>query len=158
MSDEEAKTIVQKAKKSESLKQRNIVGVVTGVMGAGKTMHFDIKFEPAFLCPCDPSVPHAATISQDPTSSPVTNEMYLTCSKTKDPSGGLKWEHGVWFPEWKEQKVFACRTIKIWVNIYGHFSCIHCKITLKGGSRKDLLFILVYSFSWCTGRISWTSS
>ena len=37
MSDEEAKAIVQKAKESGILKQGNIVAVVTGVMGAGKT-------------------------------------------------------------------------------------------------------------------------
>ena len=69
-----------------------------------KPMHFDLEYDPAFLCPCDPSVPHAATICRAPPSSPVTNKSHLTCSKTKDPMGGLKWSHGVWFPEWKGQR------------------------------------------------------
>ena len=69
-----------------------------------RSMHFDVEFEPAFPCPCDPAVPHAATIFRDPPSSPVTDESYLTCSKTEDLCGYLKWEHGVWFSDWKGQR------------------------------------------------------
>ena len=81
--------------------QSTVFEAVTEVL---RSMHFDIEFEPAFLCPCDPSVPHASTIFRDPPSSPVTNESYLTCSITKDLCGCLKWSHGVWFPDWKGQR------------------------------------------------------
>ena len=119
--------------------QSTVFKAVTEVL---RSMHFDIEFEPAFLCPCDPSVPHAATIFQNPPSSSVTNESYLTCSKTKDPIGGLEWKHGVWFSEWKGQKVHkVCvyllatlkklKNIRVILNIYVHFSCIHSMVTLK---------------------------
>ena len=81
--------------------QSTVFEAVTEVL---RSMHFDIEFDPAFLCPCDPSVPHAATIFRDSPSSPVTNESYLMCSKTKAPRGGLGWKHGVWFLDWKRQR------------------------------------------------------
>ena len=89
--------------------QKHIPKIQSTVFNAVKkvlrSMDFDVEFDPAFLCPCDPSVPHAATIFRDPSSSPVTNEPCLVCSKTKEPlRGGLKVKHKVWFSDWKRQR------------------------------------------------------
>ena len=82
--------------------QSTVFEAVTEVL---RSMHFDIEYKPAFMCPCDPSVPHAATIFRDSPSTPVTNEPCLVCSKTKEPlRGGLKLKHKVWFSDWKRQR------------------------------------------------------
>ena len=67
-----------------------------------QTMKFeDIEVEPAFLCPCDPTSAHAATIFPK---SAVTTKSQLVCSEQNVRVGKLQWSHGVWFPEWHGEK------------------------------------------------------
>ena len=61
----------------------------------------DIEIEPVFLCPCDPTSAHAATIFPE---SAVTTKSQLVCSETELSIGKLQWSHGVWFPEWHGEK------------------------------------------------------
>ena len=71
-----------------------------------QTMQFDdIEVEPAFLCPCDPTCAHAATIFPK---SDVTIKSMLECSETEDIVGKLEWNQRVWFQDWhleKQEKV-----------------------------------------------------
>ena len=63
-----------------------------------QTMQFeDIEVEPAFLCPCDPTSAHVATIFPE---SAVTTKSQLVCSEKNVRVGKMQWSHGVWFPEW----------------------------------------------------------
>ena len=63
-----------------------------------QTMQFeDIEVEPAFLCPCDLTPAHAATIFPK---SAVTTKSQLVCSEKNVRVGKMQWSHGVWFPEW----------------------------------------------------------
>ena len=67
-----------------------------------ETMQFDdIEVEPAFLCPCDLTPAHAATIF--PTSD-VFSESMLECSEEEEAVGELEWSQGVWFQEWHGEK------------------------------------------------------
>ena len=67
-----------------------------------QTMQFeDIEVEPAFLCPCDPTSAHAATIFPQ---SAVTSKSQLVCCEQKVRVGKLQWSQGVWFPEWHGEK------------------------------------------------------
>ena len=67
-----------------------------------QTMQFDdIEIEPAFLCPCDLTPAHVATIFPE---SAVTTKSQLVCSETELGVGKLPWSHGVWFPEWRGEK------------------------------------------------------
>ena len=67
-----------------------------------QTMQFDdIEVEPAFLCPCDLTPAHVATIFPE---SAVTTKSQLVCSETELGVGKLPWSHGVWFPEWRGEK------------------------------------------------------
>ena len=67
-----------------------------------QTMQFDdIEIEAAFLCPCDPTSAHVATIFPE---SAVTTKSQLVCSETELSVGKLQWSHGVWFPEWHGEK------------------------------------------------------
>ena len=67
-----------------------------------QTMQFDdIEVEPAFLCPCDLTPAHAATIFPE---SAVTTKSQLVCSETELGVGKLQWSQGVWFPEWRGEK------------------------------------------------------
>ena len=70
-----------------------------------ETMQFDdIDVEPAFLCPCDLTSAHAATIF--PTSD-VISESLLWCPEIEMAVGELEWSHGVWFQDWRRQKQLA---------------------------------------------------
>ena len=67
-----------------------------------QTMQFDdIEIEPAFLCPCDLTPAHVATIFPE---SAVTTKSQLVCSETELGVGKLQWSQGVWFPEWRGEK------------------------------------------------------
>ena len=67
-----------------------------------QTMQFeDIEVEPAFLCPCDLTPAHAATIFPE---SVVTSKSQLVCCEQKVRVGKLQWSQGVWFPEWHGEK------------------------------------------------------
>ena len=67
-----------------------------------QTMQFDdIEVEPAFLCPCDLTPAHVATIFPE---SAVTTKSQLVCSETEVGVGNLQWSQGVWFPEWHGEK------------------------------------------------------
>ena len=61
----------------------------------------DIEVEPAFLCPCDLTPAHVATIFPQ---SAVTTKSQLVCSETELGVGKLQWSQGVWFPEWHGEK------------------------------------------------------
>ena len=70
-----------------------------------ETMQFDdIDVEPAFLCPCDLTSAHAATIF--PTSD-VISESLLWSPEIEMAVGKLEWSHGVWFQDWRRQKQLA---------------------------------------------------
>ena len=75
-----------------------------------QTMQFeDIEFEPAFLCPCDPtSAAHAATIFPE---SAVTTKSQLVCTEEKVRVGKLQWSHGVWFQDWHGENELPINTI-----------------------------------------------
>ena len=67
-----------------------------------QTMQFDdIEVEPAFLCPCDLTPAHVATIFPE---SAVTTKSQFVCSETELGVGNLQWSQGVWFPEWHGEK------------------------------------------------------
>ena len=65
-------------------------------------MQFDnIEVEPAFLCPCDLTPAHAATMFPQ---SAVTTKSQLVCSETELSVGKLQWSQGVWFQDWHGEK------------------------------------------------------
>ena len=51
----------------------------------------------AFLCPCDLTPAHVATIFPE---SAVTTKSQLICCEQNVRVGKLQWSQGVWFPEW----------------------------------------------------------
>ena len=57
--------------------------IIAALKKVFQTMQFeDIEVEPAFLCPCDPTSAHVATIFPQ---SAVTNKSQLVCSEKKCP-------------------------------------------------------------------------
>ena len=93
--------------------ERHCPDVCSNVFSAVKDvldmMHYDIDTTQAFQCPCDPSEPHAATLS---TSSSTKIPEKIVCTETND-FYDLKDEQRVWIQkenDSRESKLHFCQT------------------------------------------------
>ena len=105
----------------------NVFSAIEDVL---KVMHYDIGIKPAFLCPCDQTEPHAATVTQPFSRSPTTTLTKIMCTVT-NKLYDLKDEHKVWIEKGNDQGESKLRHINWYTWGDGSVLCGTCVPYLK---------------------------